>query len=192
MRSDEEMKWKTLSSEYIIKRPWLTARRDKVQLPNGNINDEYWVLEYPEWINIIAITKEGKIILERQWRQAVGEVSTEIPAGVVEKGEEPLHAAQRELQEETGFGGGKWTQLMRIAPNSSSNNNFTHCFLAEGVERIGDTQFDDTEDLEVYFESREKVFEMLEQGIFHQAQMVAPLWKYFATSGEDYGLRIRD
>ena len=59
-------RWKTLKSEYIIKRPWLTARRDVVQLPNGEINDEFYVLEYPEWINVIAITPDDHFVFVRQ------------------------------------------------------------------------------------------------------------------------------
>ena len=60
--------WRTLSSEYIVRRPWLTARRDSVELPNGNVYDEYYVLEYPDWVNMIAITDDGQMIIERQWR----------------------------------------------------------------------------------------------------------------------------
>ena len=59
-------KWKTLKSDYIIKRPWLTARRDEVKLPNGVIHDEYYVLEYPDWVNVIAEDCEGNLIIERQ------------------------------------------------------------------------------------------------------------------------------
>lgn len=59
------MKWRTLKSDYIIRRPWLTARRDTVELPDGTVNDEYYVLEYPDWINVIAITAEGMFVLVR-------------------------------------------------------------------------------------------------------------------------------
>lgn len=62
-RTDAEMVWTTLSSEKIFDRPWLTVRRDKVQLPNGHINDEYYMLHYPDWINVIAETTDGQIIL---------------------------------------------------------------------------------------------------------------------------------
>lgn len=111
-RSDEELRWKTLSSEYILKEPWMTVRKDCMQLPNGNINPAYWCLEYPDWINVIAITDDGKYVFERQYRHGLDIVEWEIPAGVVEKGEEPMHAAQRELMEETGFGGGEWELFM--------------------------------------------------------------------------------
>ena len=93
--AEEIKKWTILESKYIIKRPWLTARCDKVQLADGRINDEYYVLEYPDWVNVIAITKDGQIIMEKQYRHGMGVMSTELPCGVAEPGEDPLAAAQR-------------------------------------------------------------------------------------------------
>ena len=80
----EIKKWKTLSSEYVFRRPWLTARRDKVQLPNGVINDEFYILEYPTWVNVLAVTEDGKYVMVEQFRQGLGDVFTELCAGVVE------------------------------------------------------------------------------------------------------------
>ena len=94
-RNNEEMKWKTLSSKQLIDRPWMRVRCDKVQLPDGRVHEEYYVLSYPSWVNVIAETEEGDIILERQYRHGLDIVSTEICAGVMEEGETPLEAAQR-------------------------------------------------------------------------------------------------
>ena len=176
----KDMTWKTLSSEYLIKRPWLTARRDKVQLPDGRILDEYSVLEYPTWVNVIAITKEGDMVLVRQYRHALGRTNFELVAGVLEKGEDPLVAAQREVLEETGYSGGEWKEPMQLSANSSTMTNLTHCFLAEGVEKTALQNLDASEDLEVYVFSQEEVKQKLQQGDFVQALMVAPLWKYFS------------
>lgn len=172
-------KWKILESKYISKRPWLTARCDKVQLADGRINDEYYVLEYPDWVNVIAITKDGKFVMEKQYRHGMGIMSTELPCGVAEPGEDPLVATQRELLEETGYGHGKWTKLMTIAPNPSSMNNWAHCYLAEGVEKIAEPCLDATEELSVMLMSREEVRSLLTEGKIAQALMVAPMYKYF-------------
>ena len=131
-------KWTVLESEYLFRRPWLTARRDKVRLPNGVINPEYYVLEYPDWINIIAITVDGRMVFERQYRHGRGEVGYEIPAGVCEPGETPEQAARRELLEETGFGGGSWRLNMVAAPNPSTSTNLCYSFLLPGVHKRGD------------------------------------------------------
>ena len=181
-RSDEEMKWNTLSSEQLINRPWLKARRDTVQLPNGKVYDEYYVLSYPTWINVIAETEDGNIILERQYRHGLGVVSTEICAGVMEEGETPLQAAQRELEEETGYTGGVWQEIMTISPNPGAMDNLCHCFYAHGVKKTSRQHLDDTEDIEVLLYPKEEVKQMLLRGDFIQALMVAPLWKYFSIN----------
>lgn len=178
---DDNMKWKVISTENVYNRPWLNARRDCVQLPNGKIYDEYYVLHYPTWINVIAITEEGDFLLERQYRHAIGKVSTEICAGCAEPGEDPMTAAKRELQEETGYAGGNWTELMVISPNSSTMDNYCYCYLAEGVKKISGQHLDETEDIKVFHFSKDEVFKMLQNGEFYQAMMIAPLWKYFAT-----------
>ena len=103
---NEDGKWRVIESEYLFRRPWLTARRDKVELPDGRIHPEFYVLEYPDWVNVIATTVDGQFVMERQYRHALGKTCYEMPCGVVEQGEELLAAAKRELQEETGFGGG--------------------------------------------------------------------------------------
>ena len=71
MTDDKDKQWTVLESEYLIRRPWLTARRDRVRLPNGVENNEYYVLEYPDWVNVIALTEDGKFIMERQYRHGL-------------------------------------------------------------------------------------------------------------------------
>ena len=170
--------WKVLESEYLVRRPWLTARRDRLELPDGRIIPEYYVLEYPVWVNVIAITKDGQFVMERQYRHAARKISLELPCGVMEEGETPLEAAQRELLEETGFGGGQWKKLMELSPNPSAMSNTTHCFLAIGVEKIAEQHLDETEELSVLFMTKEEVKRMLNENQICQALMVAPLYKY--------------
>ena len=176
----KDMKWKVLSSEYLIKRPWLTARRDVVELPNGAINKEYYVLEYPTWINVTAITKDGEMVMVRQYRHGLGQTNFEIVAGVMEQGEEPIDAAKRELMEEAGYGGGEWREVAVISANPSTTTNLTHCFLATGVEKISGQHLDATEDIEVYLFKAEEVKEMIRRGELVQALMLVPLLKYFS------------
>ena len=178
----EDMSWKVLSTEYVHRRPWLTARRDVVELPNGNINNEFYILESPDFVNVVAVTKEGKMLLVRQYRHAIRKTCFEIVAGVMEKGEEPLQAAKRELQEETGFGGGNWQLLMKICQNPGLIDNYTYCYLATDVEKISEQHLDATEDVEPYQFTKEEVREMLRKGEFLQALMVAPLYKFFTLN----------
>lgn len=176
----EEKKWKVLESEYLIKRPWLTARRDHLLLPDGRENSEYYVLEYPDWVNVIAITKDKQFVMERQYRHALGCTCYELPCGVVEKEETPLEAAKRELEEETGYGGGEWKKLMALSANPSTMTNLTHCFIATGVEKVSEQHLDATEELEVHLLTREKVCHLLQNNEILQSLMVAPLLKYLS------------
>lgn len=178
----DDGKWETVSSEYLFRRPWLTVRHDQVRLPDGRINPEFYVLEYPDWINIIAITTDGLFVMERQYRQGLGKTCYEIPAGVMEKGETALEAARRELQEETGYGDGEWQEIMMLSGNSSTTSNITHCFLATGVRKISEQHLDNTEDLNVCLLTAEQVRLLLTNDKIRQALMAAPLWKYFAEN----------
>ena len=176
---NEDKKWKVLSSEYLVRRPWLTARRDVAELPDGRINDEYYVLEYPDWVNVIALTVDGKMIMERQYRHALGNTCYELPCGVIEAGETPLEAAKRELLEETGYAGEDWREWMTLSPNPATCTNLAHSFLAVGVEKVSGQHLDATEDIDVYLLDPDYVRELLLENQILQALMAAPLWKYF-------------
>lgn len=175
-----KQKWKVLDTKYLIRRPWLTARRDTVQLPDGRVNPEYYILEYPTWVNVIAITEDGRFVMVEQYRHGLQEVFTELVAGVAEDGEAPLAAAKRELLEETGYAGGDWQLLSVISQNPSTTNNLTYCYLAKGVRKVSEQSLDETEDIAVKLLTEGKLKEMLLADSFKQSLMVAPLWKYFA------------
>ena len=174
-------KWKTLSSEYLHRRPWLTVRKDVVQLPNGVIHDEYYVLEYPTWVNVIARTRDSKYVMVEQYRHGLQEIFTELVAGIAEPGEQPIEAARRELLEETGYGNGEWRLNMVICANPGSQNNLTYSFIADGVEKISEQHLDTTEDVEVKLLDESEVIDLISSDKMKQALMAAPLWKYFAT-----------
>lgn len=182
MDNAEEL-WKVVSSEYLHKEPWLTVRKDHVILPNGNHIPAYYILEYPNWVNIIAITREGQFVFIRQYRHGLQEVSYELCAGVCEKEDSsPLISAQRELLEETGYGKGTWKEYMRISPNPSTHTNMTYCFLATDVEKVSEQHLEATESLTVHILSLEEVKELLCNNSIKQALMAAPLWKYIAEN----------
>lgn len=172
--------WKVLESEYLIQRPWMTVRRESLQLPDGRIVPEYYVLEYPDWVNVVAVTEDGMLVLERQYRHGLGRTAWEIPCGVLEKSDaSPLAGARRELLEETGYGGGEWSLLDTLSGNAACTNNLTYCFLARGVKKICEPRLDPGESLEVEPVPLAEVPAMLLRGEFFQSLHVAPLWKFF-------------
>ncbi len=177
----DPMAWKVVQSEYLYRRPWLTARRDHVVLPTGAEIKDFYVLEYPDFCNVIALTPDGRFVMERQYRHATGLTAYEIPAGCVEPNEDPLEAAKRELYEETGYGGGEWQHLMTICPNAGACTNYSHTYVARGVEKVSSQHLEASEDISVVLMERSEVLALLHRDELHQAMMAAPLWKFFAT-----------
>lgn len=186
---EKDKVWKTVSSKYLFRRPWLTIRCEDMLLPNGNHIPEYYILEYPDWVNTIAITTEGKFVFVRQYRPALGRISYELCAGVCEKEDSsPMVSAQRELLEETGYGKGEWKEFMVLSANPSTHTNLTYCFLATGVEKVDNQHLEATEDLSVHLLTLDEVKQLLVKGEIVQALHAAPLWKYIAElSGEITG-----
>ena len=177
----QNRKWKVLSSKPILHLgPWLNVRQDVVELPNGRQIPTWFVLEFPNWINVIAITKDGQFVMEDQYRHGLGQTNYELVAGVIDPGETPLQAAQRELSEETGFGGGDWQLYMTLSPNPTNHNNLSYTFLATGVEQLTAQHQEATEDIRVHVMSRDDVQELLDKGGIIQALHAAPLWKYMS------------
>ena len=178
-------KWKVLTQKYLFKRePWLTIREDQVELASGKVKDRYYVFEYPNWVNTIAITENGEFVMVRQYRHALGEINFELCAGVCDDTDsDPLMSAQRELMEETGYGGGEWKLWMVNSANPSTHTNLTYCFLAEGVKKVGEQDLDPHEEISVHHLSKAEILNLLEENKIRQSLHAAALWKYIAKTG---------
>lgn len=181
MTKEKETAWKVLGSEYLFRRPWLTVRREALELPNGNRIPEYYVLEYPEWVNVLAVTRDGRFVFVRQYRHGLQETCMELCAGVCDPEDpDPETAARRELLEETGYGRGTWREYMTVSANPGTHTNLTHCFLATDVEPVSEQHLETTEYLSVHLLAPEQVRELLQKDRIKQALHAAPLWKYMA------------
>ena len=144
---NNNLEWKLIHSEYVHKGPWATLRADKCEMPDGRIVDEYFVLEYPNWVNAVALTTENKIVMVRQYRHAANIVSLEIPGGVIDGDEAPLDAVRRELLEETGYQFDDIEPICTIYPNPSTADNQTFCYLAKGGIKVQGQSLDEHEEI---------------------------------------------
>lgn len=171
-----ELKWQVLSSEYIHKGPWATLRTDRCLMPDGRIVSSYYVLEYPDWANAVALTEDNKIIMVRQYRHAAGVVSLEIPGGVIEPGELPEVGMKRELLEETGYQFDELEPLCKLRANPSTGNNITHCYLASGGKKVQGQHLDEQEQIEVEEYTIEEVKQLLADNKITQALHVSTLF----------------
>ena len=160
----------------------MTLRKDRVQLANGHVIDDYFVIEKANWINVIAITEEGKFVFERQYRHGANIINYELPAGIIEDGEEPLDAAKRELLEETGYSGGEWIEYGQACPNPSSMTNKNYTFLAKGVRKSSNQNLEITENIEVMLLSIDEVKSLLQFNQIIEGIQQAPLWRYIAEN----------
>lgn len=127
------MNWQILDSSYPFTSPWFKVRKDVVKLPNGVVVPDFYVTEAPDWVNVIAITKEGKYIIEEQYRHGIQKVCFELCAGMVDEGETPLETAKRELLEETGYTSDNWIASGMSVPNASGSITKCYHFIAADV-----------------------------------------------------------
>jgi 8-oxo-dGTP pyrophosphatase MutT (NUDIX family) len=175
---DDPGPWKVLTREYLAKRLWYTVRVDRVELPNGTVIPEYWINEYPPWVNVVALTDKDEVVLIRQYRHGLEKVHYELPAGTTDPEDKSLEeAARRELHEETGYGGGRWSLLTTLSANPALQNNLTYTYLAEGVTRLGAAAPEESEEITVHLTPLAKVEALIENDGFVQALHTAPLLK---------------
>lgn len=178
-----EKKGTVLESAYLFNKPWLTVRKDKIRLANGIIIPDYYVLEYPNWVNILAITKDKKFLMIRQYRHGSQTTNYELCGGCVdEEDSSPLEAAKRELLEETGFGNGVWRPNLKLSANPSTSNNWTYNFIAEDVEPLRPQHLDGGEDISVHLLDLKTVINLLKNNEIIQSIHACALWKYLAEN----------
>jgi 8-oxo-dGTP pyrophosphatase MutT (NUDIX family) len=174
---DSTMVWKTLSSEYLFKDTWLTARADKCERPDGKIIYPYYVMEYPEWVAALALTKDNKVILVKQYRHALGKVCIELPGGCVDAADKDFeHAIRREFLEETGYRFEKAEYLGQTSANPSTNSNSLHMFLLTEGELVQQQQLDANEEIDVLVVDFEEFKTMLVENKFVQSMHVTTIF----------------
>ena len=179
------MKWKTLSSEYLFKDRWFKVRREVCETPDGKIVDPYYVYDFSTWVGAVPVTEEGKIIMLKQYRHALGEVCYEIPGGCVDDTDKNFEeAVARELLEETGYSFTSYDYLGRISPNPSTNSNLLHMYLAKGGKKVAVQSLDENEEIEVILLSIEELKQLLRENKIVQAMHVSCILYALTKLGE--------
>lgn len=173
------MKWKTLQSKYIHRDLYMTMRHDKCQLPDGRIVDPYYVLEFPDWVNIVAVTGEKQIVLVKQYRHGLSRNLIGLPSGFIDENEPPLKAAQRELAEETGYVSDNWKELCQLSPNPANHNNIVHTYLALDCHKRLTQNLDEGEQIEIIINSIDELKEMVQKKELVNALYVSALFYAF-------------
>ena len=139
--------WTTRSSREIADCRVFKVREDTSHRDSDRVEARFFVVENPDWANIVAVTKDRDVVLIEQFRHGSGSMILEIPGGMADDGEDPIEAASRELIEETGYAPGRMIAIGTSFPNPAIQNNTIHHFLALDCEKVADVSFDDHESI---------------------------------------------
>ncbi len=180
-----DLTWKKIDSKYILKDTWATVKADTCQRPDGKIIEPYYVYEFPDWVTAFAITKDGKIIVERQFRYALGQTHFEMPGGCVDESDATLQdAIAREMLEETGYAFSSYEFLGTSSANPSTNSNLMHYFLATDGEKVAEQNFDEGEDIEVYLMTIDEVIELVKTNQIIQSMHLDLIYRALIKLGK--------
>lgn len=153
-------------------------------MTDGRIVDDYYVLEYPNWVNGVAITEDNKVLMVSQYRHAAKVVSLELPGGVIEPDELPYEALRRDLLEETGYQFDDFELLSALYANPSTANNITYCYLARGGKKVQQQALDAEEELQMQTFTIPEVKQFLAENKIAQASHTAGLFYGLIKLGE--------
>ena len=175
--------WEEISTEHIVQDEWIDFRRSAYRFPDGSVFKPFYSYSRRDYVVIVASDTEGKYLCVRQFRQGIKEVTTEFPAGGIERtdgreygsgvsslaAEDALEAAKRELLEETGYVSDDWKHLLTVPSNATIADNYAHIFMAGNCRKSGGQSLDETEFLNVMKYSADEIEEMIYKGDFQQA-----------------------
>jgi ADP-ribose pyrophosphatase len=175
--SSNKKHWVKLNSREIFRSKYIRFRSDQFALPDKRVMPNYYILDFPDWVNIVAVTRDKKILLIEQFRPPVNAVTLEIPGGTLDphEGEDHEAAARRELEEETGYKAGSMKLLGGHQPNPAFQSNRLWTYLALDCEKVGTGQkLDEFEDIDVKEVSIEDAIQLSRDGsISHSLVIVA-------------------
>ncbi|GAB6192205.1 NUDIX hydrolase [Desulfocastanea catecholica] len=152
------------ASQTLITTPVMTLTSGRVHCRRTDIEKDFFRLEFPPWVNIIARTEKKELVLIRQYRYGTDRIELEIPGGAVNCGEPPLAAGLRELLEETGYAGENGRIIGKVSPNPAIQNNFCHTVLVENVQRVSRPALDEMEDIDVMLVPEDEAFARIADG----------------------------
>jgi ADP-ribose pyrophosphatase len=168
--------WRVLERRVLIDRsPWYRIEEQRIQLPDGRVVDGFPRMELRDYSIVVALTPAGDLLTQRAYKHGVGHETLDLVAGLIEDGEDPLRAAQRELLEETGYQGDQWSALGSYVVNSNYGSGRMHAFIARGVARVAEPNSGDLEDLELVLRPLAHAIEDLRAGRFELLSAAAAL-----------------
>ena len=180
-----DLKWKEISTEHIVQDEWIDFRKSAFRFPDGNIYEPFYTYSRRDYVVIVPVDIDGDLICVRQYRQGIRRVTTEFPAGGLERAdgkeyrpghngslEDALVAARRELQEETGYQSDSWRHLITLPSNATISDNYVHVYLAQDCIKVSGQALDEMEFVNVELHTQKELEAMICSGNFQQSDHV--------------------
>ena len=171
-----EKKWKLLRRRKVFQSRIAKVYQDDILLPNGTRIKDYTVIEKPNYVKIVAVDKNKRVLVQREYRHAVQRYLWELPGGFIDKGESPVETARRELKEETGYSGGKFRFVGTLSDYGSTDTHVGYVVLATEISKGGAQQLEDTESItEVQLIPLTKIKKMIVRNEFEGTSSISAL-----------------
>jgi len=180
--SDELKPWSVTASRITYEDHWIRVRSDDCVTADGTVIAPFHVLDYPDWINVVPVMPDGRVLLAREYRHGRGEIVLGLVSGGVEPddiktGDAAMAAARRELREETGYEASTFVKLLTSYPNAASHSNMVTSWLALGLNGTGELRFDPGEKVGLLFADLATLLRDLQSGaVIMQSMHVAALY----------------
>ncbi|MBR5178902.1 MAG: NUDIX hydrolase [Lachnospiraceae bacterium] len=180
MIDNKDLAWEEIEREHIVQDEWIDFRKSTFRHPDGKVFSPYYTYSRRDYTVIVASDEDGKYLCVRQFRQGIMEVTTEFPAGGIERkdgkeygsrdaSEAALDCAKRELREETGYESTDWIHLITIPSNATIADNYAYVFMARNCKKAGEQQLDETEYLNVERYTADEIENLIHTGKFEQS-----------------------
>ena len=170
--------WKLKRSEAMNDYRIFKTRRDIRISPKTGKEHDFFVIESPDWVNIIVVTEDNEIVFINQFRHGISSPTLEIPGGMVDEDESPLESARRELLEETGYSSENFIEIGKVHPNPAIFNNYCYIFLALSAVKVSEPKFEGTEDIENVLYPASKIDELIKRGKITHSIVINALYFY--------------
>lgn len=178
--NEKDLEWEEISRKSILKNEWIDFRESAYRYPDGSTFSPYYSYSRRDYVVIVASDEDGTFLCVRQYRHGIGEVTTEFPAGGIERSdgkaygektaaEDALDAAKRELREETGYESDDWSHLITIPSSATIADNYAYVYRARNCRKAGEQQLDETEYLQVVKLTPDEIETLIHSGKFQQS-----------------------